>query len=245
MAIVTTTTVRGNGYPTSDRRPMAETDLHRDLMTDLIHRFQGWFAADPRTYVSGNLLLFYEPGNKRKYIAPDVFVVRGVPAGRRDNYLVWEEGKGPDFVIELTSRTTRKEDTDRKFKLYRDVLQVREYFLFDPRQDYLQPALQGFKLQGNEYGAIAAVDRRLPSEICGLHLERNGQQLELFDPGARQRLTSATLDADPRLVDLERRLRLLERDFHQEKAARLAAEAEILHLRKQLDALRGEPAPPP
>ncbi len=27
---------RGNGYPTSDGRPIAETDLHRDLMVDLI-----------------------------------------------------------------------------------------------------------------------------------------------------------------------------------------------------------------
>jgi Uma2 family endonuclease len=100
-------TVLGNGYPTSDGRPMAETDLHRDLMVDLIETLKNWFAADPQTYVSGNILLFYEPGNKRRHVSPDVLVVRGIAKLRRDNYLVWEEGKAPDLVIEVTSKTTR------------------------------------------------------------------------------------------------------------------------------------------
>ena len=47
-------------YPTSDGRPMAETDFHRQLMTALIETLEDWYAAAPDTYVSGNLLLFYE-----------------------------------------------------------------------------------------------------------------------------------------------------------------------------------------
>src|SRR5690242_8495074 len=102
-------------YPTSDGKPMAETDLHRDDMIDLIETLKVHFAADPGVYVTGNLLLYYVEGDRRKHIAPDVFVVRGVPKlPPRDYYLLWEEGKGPDVVIELTSKTTRREDQHKK-----------------------------------------------------------------------------------------------------------------------------------
>src|SRR5205085_5324109 len=81
-----------NGYPTSDGKPMAETDKHRELMGALIAILKAFFQAHPRVYVSGNLLIFYEPDNKRRHVSPDVFVVKGVPKGDRLNYLVWKEG---------------------------------------------------------------------------------------------------------------------------------------------------------
>src|SRR5262245_26150699 len=83
-------------YPTSDGKPMAETDLHRRRMADSIDSLDDYFANEPQVYVSGNLLLYYERGNRRKHVSPDVFVVRGVPKlPLRDHYLLWEEGKGP------------------------------------------------------------------------------------------------------------------------------------------------------
>ena len=54
-----------NDYPTSDGKPMAETDLHRDLMIALIETLKWWFADDPDVYVSGNLLDPLQKGNKR------------------------------------------------------------------------------------------------------------------------------------------------------------------------------------
>src|SRR5258707_15865144 len=94
-------------YPTTDGKPMAETDRHRDQMVDLIQTLDNEFIADPNVYVSGNLLIFYARGNRRKHISPDVFFVRGVPKRKRLNYLCWAEGKGPDAAIELTSSSTR------------------------------------------------------------------------------------------------------------------------------------------
>src|SRR5262245_15656801 len=125
-----------NGYPTSDGKPMAETDWHRDLMLLPIQILKAYYAGQPLVYVSGNLLIFYERGNKRRHVAPDVFVVKGVPNHARPNYLVWEEGRGPTVVIELTSSSTRHEDQRRKFLLYQDTLRVQEYFLFEPLGDY-------------------------------------------------------------------------------------------------------------
>jgi Uma2 family endonuclease len=199
---------------------MAETDGHRELMFDLIKMLQAFFAAMSQVYVSGNLLVFYQRGNRRKHVSPDVFVVKGVEKRRRPNYLVWEEGKGPQVVIELTSSSTRKEDTDKKFALYREVLKVREYFLFDPLGDYLKPRLQGYRLRQGEYRLIRPVAGRLPSQVLGLHLEQDGNALRLWDPATGQWLPTP----DRRAEQAEQRAE--------------QAEQEVERLRRELDELR-------
>ena len=164
---------------------MAETEVHRDLMFDSVQVLQDLFAADPMVCVSGNLLMYYVPGDKRRHVSPDVFVVRGVPKRRRQYYLVWEEGRAPDLVIEVTSRSTRKEDLGKKFELYRDLLHVSEYFLFDPLAEYLDPPLQGYRLIEGQYVRIEpTAGGRLPSAVLGLELERVGSQLRFYDPAA-------------------------------------------------------------
>jgi Uma2 family endonuclease len=207
-------------YPTSDGRPMAETDDHRELMVALIKTLQAYYANDPMVYVSGNLLLFYEQGNRRRHVSPDVFVVKGVAKHRRDNYLLWEEGKGPDFVIELTSSSTRDEDIEDKFALYRDRLKVPEYFLFDPHEDYLDPPFQGYRLEQGQYVPIAPVEGRLPSAIVGLHLERHGRELRLYDPATGRWLPT------------------LEEQIADAQAARQQIEAETERLRWEVEELR-------
>src|SRR5438034_6031219 len=169
-------------YPTTDGRPMAETDHHRDLMVQGIETIKLARGAEADFYVSGNLLVFYQPGNRRKHVAPDFFAVRGVPNHPRDHYLIWLEGKAPEVVIEYTSKTTRKEDQRTKFVLYRDTLKVKEFFLFDPFGDYLQPQFQGYRLRADQYVRIRPVERRLPSQVLGLHLEAHGDLLRFHDP---------------------------------------------------------------
>src|SRR5262249_45003179 len=82
----------------------------------------------------------------------------------------------------LTSKSTRREDQITKLELYRDILKVKEYFLFDPHGDYLDPRLQGYRLRGGDYIRIRPVKGRLPSRVLGLHLERAGNVLRLYDP---------------------------------------------------------------
>ncbi len=161
---------------------MAETDWHRILMTALIQTLDAWYGKNKKIYVSGNLLIFYEQGNRRKHVSPDVFVVKGVAKHLRPNYLMWQEKKAPDVVIELTSSSTRREDLKKKFDLYQHVLKVQEYFLFDPRGDYLKPPLRGYRLLRGKYEPIEAVHGRLPSQVLDLHLERAGEDLRLFEP---------------------------------------------------------------
>ncbi|HJT77947.1 MAG TPA: Uma2 family endonuclease, partial [Gemmataceae bacterium] len=168
---------------------MAETPQHRQNMTDTIESLGVWFAEDSQVYVSGNMFIYYVPGDRLRHVSPDVFVVRGVPKlPERRRYLVWEEGKGPDLVIEFTSESTREEDMDDKLSLYRDTLRVQEYFLFDPFAEYLEPPLRGHRLRGGRYVPIRPVQGRLPSKVLGLHLERDGRQLRLYDPTTGRRL---------------------------------------------------------
>src|SRR5487761_477359 len=171
-------------YPESDDRPVAETPIHRDNLLYSVYRLQKWFADNPLVYVSGNMFLYYERGNARKSVAPDVFVVLGVPRDKpRRVYRVWEEnGHAPDMVIEVTSQSTQYEDMEDEFELYRDTLRVREYFLFDPEADYLTPPLWGCRLCEGDYVPIAPVDGRLPSEVTGLHLEKRDLDLRFYDP---------------------------------------------------------------
>ena len=223
--------VMGNGYPTTDGKPMAETDYHRDLMGALIETLKVFYADEPMVYVSGNLLLFYEEGNRRKHVSPDVFVVPGVAMCQRPNYLLWEEGQPPRFLIELTSSSTRRADTGRKFELYRDVLKVREYFLFDPLEDYLTPSMQGWRLRGGVYHPIRAVAGRLPSLTTGLHLARDGTVLRLWNPQTRSWLPTP----QERAEDAEQARDDAEQRATAETQARRQADAENARLRRLLE----------
>jgi chromosome segregation ATPase len=61
------------------------------------------------------------------------------------------------------------------------VLKVREYFLLDPLGDYLDPSLQGYRLQRGVYRSIKSVKGRLTSQVLGVEMERQGKRLALFD----------------------------------------------------------------
>ena len=52
-------------YPTGDGKPMAETPLHRDNMIAMLDVLRARFAPDPMVYISGNMFLYYVPGEKR------------------------------------------------------------------------------------------------------------------------------------------------------------------------------------
>lgn len=210
-------------YPTSDGKPMGETDLHRNVMVATIDTLTTYYAGQ-QVYVSGNILLFYRPGNMRRHVSPDVMVVRGLEQRDRDNYLLWEEGRAPNVVIEVTSESTRDEDLADKMEIYRDEIGVAEYFLFDPRSEYLNPSLQGHRLSRGRYRPITAVGGRLPSVELGLHLEADGQRLRFYDPAGQRWLPT------PQESHLEWRREAL--------TALQQKDAELERLRQELAALR-------
>ena len=89
---------------TGGGKPMTESGIRRENVRDLLEILGDRFADDPTLYISAEMLIYYQEGDPIKCVEPDIFVVRGVPKHPRDCYLIWEEGKGPDLVIELTSK---------------------------------------------------------------------------------------------------------------------------------------------
>lgn len=169
-------------YPEPDVVPAAETELHGDLQVSLIHALSQHFKDDDAVYVGGSLLLYYDESYPLRSYVADISLVRGVAKHRRRTYKVWEEGKAPDVMIELTSKVTRIEDGGEKKALY-EFLEVQEYFLFDPHGEYLDPPFQGFCLKEGEYVRMESSGGRLRSEAIGLDLAVVDGRLRLIDPG--------------------------------------------------------------
>jgi Uma2 family endonuclease len=214
-------------YPSSDGLPMAESDFQRDPLIYAVTALKVYFQERQDVYVSGNLFIYYEEGNPQAVVAPDVFVVLGAAKHDRPSYRLWQEPKAPDFVLEITSRSTRSEDQGSKRGLYA-YLGIREYWQYDPTGDYLTPALQGQVLRGDHYEALPATRLgngalSLHSAVLGLDVRLEQGRLRFFDPArdaylltyqeteqARQQEQAARQAAEARLADLQARLQALE-----------------------------------
>jgi hypothetical protein len=111
-----------------------------------------------------------EQVRNQDFRGPDFFLVLGVPKKERKSWVVWEEGKGPDVVIELLSESTAEIDKTEKKRIYQNQLRVLEYFWYDP----FEPSdLAGFKLDDGAYKPLPFDDQnRLMSPLLGLSLVR-------------------------------------------------------------------------
>ena len=145
-------------------------------------------------------------------LAPDLYVAFGVANRPRKVYVVWEERKPPDFVLEVVSPSSRRRDDTEKPRLYAKM-GVPEFFRYDP-YGKLKPALAGFRLRrGNcpEYrrvppGRLANGAMGVPSKALGLYLcirpagpKPTARSLVWYDPGAGEFLpTRSELLTDKR-----------------------------------------------
>ena len=195
--------------------------------------------------MAGDLFVYYEEGNPRAVVAPDVFVALGAGKHQRHSYKLWEESKGPDFVLEITSRSTREEDQGRKREVYA-ALGVEEYWLYDPTGDYLEPRLQGHRLEAGAYRPLSGVRRvdgglSVRSDVLGLDIGLEaGQGLRFHDPasgedleahaearGRAEREAAARRTAEARLGEAATVWREAQARLEEEVAARDARIAEL------------------
>ena len=240
-------------YPESDGQPMAETELHRDLMIDSILTLKARFQDIPAVCVSGNMLMYYVPRDARKSVAPDVFVTFGVERKQRRIYKIWEEGKPPDFVLEFSSESTFRNDLGAKKTLYAEVLGVREYFLYDAERRHLPTPLMGFRLVGTTYVPIRPeADGKVFAETLGLFLGLRddgfgfydavaGRWLETSMDEAAERAEAAATRADQAEAAAERAMlsqQRAEANAEQARAAAAQADARAIQADDELAELR-------
>ena len=232
-------------YPESDGKPMAENDPQLHAIHYAFGALLLRYRERPDVYVSADLLIYYEEGNPRVSVVPDVFVVFGVEDRMRGNYKVWEEGKGPDFVLEVASPSTWREDVERKPGVYAG-LGVREYFQYDPTGEHYSPRLRGYRLVEGEYErltAVESIDRTLVlrSEVLGLEVRaKAGGEMRFHDSATGADLLShdetyvSWRAAELRAGQEAAARRDAEHRVEREASARRAAEARVAALEARL-----------
>ncbi len=139
-------------YPSADGEPVAETYVHLYALLTTLEVLRQYLKGRQAT-VLANQFLYYAQGFPKLRVAPDVMVIFDVEPGGRDNYKIWEEGKVPSVIFEMTSAGTQDQDTGFKKTLY-EQLEVQEYWLFDPKGEWIENKLQGYRLRGESYEPI-------------------------------------------------------------------------------------------
>ena len=168
-------------YPDSDGKPMAVSDLHRRILMRTLQVLDAHFEERPEVYVSGDILMYYVEGDPRQSVSPDVLVAFGLGKKPRRSYLVWKEGKVPDFAMEFSSKSTYRNDLGRKMELYAS-LGIQDYFLYDAEGLYLSSPIMGFTLVGGSYVPIlAGPDGGLHSSALGLDFYVGDVGLGIYD----------------------------------------------------------------
>ena len=240
-------------YPDTDGKPMAASDEHRSALIRLLGRLEQFFREKPEVYVSGDILMYYVQGDPRKVVSPDVLVTFGIGQKHRQTYLVWSEGKPPDFVMEFSSKTTYQRDLGEKLRLYAS-LGIPEYFLCDIEGLYLPVPLMGFTLvEGSYEPLLSGSEDEVYSSVLGLDFHLRFSELHLYHRATRQWIPTPEEAAEARAKQetLARQQEAARADQEaaradqeaaradQEAARAETSEAEVAALRAELDRLRG------
>ena len=220
--------------PDAMQQELPLTDLVATIRDALTRR-----DPDETVFISSSTFLCYDPTNLNRRLQPDLYVAFAVeePAIRdRDaGYLPWEVGKQPDFVLELASVSTARNDLTRKRDIYA-MMGIPEYWRFDATGGaYYGDPLVGEQLVDGDYEPLPITDDpdgnpKGYSPVLGLTLAWVNGVFRVFDPTENDysKTTRESLSA----MNVQRT------ELESEKAARRAAEERVRQLEQQLERLR-------
>ncbi len=204
---------------------IAQSVWHGDAVSQATVALKHHFRKRENVLVAMELVVYYERGNDKVCLQPDVQVVFGVQRGNRSSYKVWEEGKAADFVLEVASPSTVDKDSRHKAQEYARI-GVLEYWRLDPTGSLLAPPLEGWEANGGSYNPVQPVSRGarggwLRSRVLGLELRSQRQDgatvLVFRDPRTGE-------EFDGELGESERRRRAAEERASAEAKLRQSAE---------------------
>lgn len=219
-------------YPSFDGEPLAETSVHVDAIINAVVVLRQYLEGQT-AIVLADQFLYYAQGYPRLRVAPDIMVIFEVTPGPRDNYKTWEEGQVPAVIFEITSQGTRNQDQEFKKTLY-EQLGVQEYWLFDPKGEWISEKLRGYRWRREEYepitdGRCEPMQLRLEvdGQLIAFYREDNGEKL--LAPGelvqalqqeilARQEAELARQEAELARQKAEERARVAQLQVEQLKA---------------------------
>ncbi|UFP95917.1 Uma2 family endonuclease [Gloeobacter morelensis] len=211
-------------YPSGDGEPVAESYLHFYVLALTFVVLQQYLAGQ-RATVLANQFLYYTQGIRDDRVAPDVMVIFDIEPGGRDSYKLWEEKQVPAVVFEMTSKRTEKQDRQFKKDLY-ERLGVQEYWLFDPKGEWIAGRLLGYRLGSDAAAGGRAVYHPIDdavSEQLGLQLvvEDSALRFVRLDTGEKLPIPVELLE---QLAEARHRAEQAERqmEWERQRAQRLA-----------------------
>lgn len=170
------TTVYIEGYPCEDDEPMAETDFHAEQIITLSDQLKRYFAINELVHIAVDSFIYYQEGDIKKCVAPDIYIVFGVEKyPLRRSFYTWAEGTAPVVVFEFLSESTAHHDRKKKVKLYLNEIGVQEYFIHQPEMAKSQE-FHGWKRSTS--GDIVEIT---PDELGGLFSETLNLQFRWKD----------------------------------------------------------------
>ena len=126
-------TIYIDGYPSEDDEPMAANLYHGEQLSTFHEQLKRYFFSEPHIMIGLDCFIYYSEGDRKKFVAPDIFVVLGASKyPLRRSYYTWAEGAVPDTVFEFLSESTKKRDRDRKVQIYMQEMGAKEYFIHQP-----------------------------------------------------------------------------------------------------------------
>jgi Uma2 family endonuclease len=212
-------------YPSADGEPVAETYDHLYAILTTLEVLTQYLQGQ-RATVLANQFLYYSQGLPKLRTAPDVMVIFEVEPGGRDNYKIWEEGQTPKVIFEMTSPGTQHHDMGFKKELY-ERLDIQEYWLFDPKGDWMPEKLRGYQLQGEQYipienhqSSVLNLTLTVEDKLIGFYRNDTGKKLLIPEELA----TALTNENQARLEAENQAQREQQRaDQEQQRANELAA----------------------
>ena len=205
-------------YPESDGRFLPENRLQALAIISVRNDLGLHLKDTPNAVLEGNQFIYYRPGDRTGWVAPDVYVLLDHVWKCRSPYRIWVEGKVPDFVLEVISPKSKIRTRVDTKALY-SKLGVREYFVFQPNEAWPGNRLVGYRLWGGEYVELRPDPRSGPERE--LRSETLGVSLRIAGPLIRVR----NLDTGKDYLSHEELARVAEAARARAEAARARAEA--------------------
>ena len=215
------------------REPDEMTSFDHIHMIGRAHYLVLHFGKPETTLVAAERYIVLEPGQSgsdviRRY--PDLFIAFDIdPIAYKESngYIISEQGKPPDFAMEVASVSTADIDVGEKRDDYA-ALGIPEYWRFDETGEYHGARLAGDRLVDGEYQPIPIEQLSEDtlqgySEVLDLYLRWHDGQLEWYDPATGRHIVTFE-DARTRADD--------------ERAGRIQAEARVRELEEELRRLR-------
>ena len=153
-------------------------------------------------------------------------------------YVISEQGKPPDFILEVASRSSRTSDRTTKRDIYAG-LRVPEYWRFDESPARSSPGLAGDRLIDGEYQPIPidtlpGVRLRGYSTVLNLILEWHEGQLNWLDPQTEAPIATLEQEREAKLQAQQDQMEERERRLQAENRAD-TAEARVRKLEAELE----------